>query len=173
MFIISISKGRIFILSLIILFKIKIFIIEKIYRKLILKTNRKNIIIILIKNKDLIKSIKLGFSNLNILGDDSFNIKKKINIIKIKSILFYNSNKFIITKFIFFIKKFFIKNMYMKFNGSLEVFTYYNKIGILEISETNKTLYENMCYPKIFLKKINICICYNNIKKFIFKILKC
>lgn len=145
----------------------KIFLLDIIHRKILLKTNRKNIFIIIIKNKDLLKITKIGISNLCIIGTD-LNYNKKIKnhyCIKLKSLLYVNNNFYNTTKFFNIINYYCFKNFFLKFNGSLEFFLNFKKFGILDITETNKTLYENNFFPILLLTKINLIIVNNNFKK--------
>ncbi|MFI4913495.1 MAG: hypothetical protein ACH6QR_00620 [Candidatus Carsonella ruddii] len=174
MIFITLPKGRNFILSLYILNKIKLKLLEIIFRKILLKTNRKNIFIIVFKNKDLLKIINFGISNICISGSD-IKIKKikKIKIKKIKSCIFLNNNIYIITKLFNILNYYNLNLNVIKFNGSLEFFVenvniINNNNGILDITETNVTLYENFLFPKKILKKINIYLIYKNLKKKIF-----
>ncbi|XRA05469.1 MAG: hypothetical protein ACN6LP_00255 [Candidatus Carsonella ruddii] len=175
MIFITLPKGRNFLISLYILNKIKLKLLEIIFRKILLKTNRKDIFIIIFKNKDLLKIINFGVSNICISGSD-IEIKnlKKIKIKKIKSCIFLNNNFFIFTKLFNILNYYNLNLNIIKFNGSLEFFVkninIINNInnGILDIKETNTTLYENFLFPKKILKKISIYLIYKNLKKKIF-----
>ncbi|ATX33481.1 hypothetical protein CUN91_00755 [Candidatus Carsonella ruddii] len=173
MIFISIPKGRNFLFSLLILKKIKIILLEIIYRKIILKTNRKNIFIIILKNKDLQKILNYGLTNLSIIGSDLLinNYKKIIKLKKINSYLFLNNNNIIVTKFFNLCNYYNIKKFNLKLNGVLEFFSNFKNYGLLDITETNKTLYENKLFPKKFLQKINLFIILKNLKKKIIKII--
>lgn len=173
MIFISVPKGRNFFFSLYILKKIKIILLEIIYRKIILNTNRKNIFIIIVKNKDLEKIINYGISNISLIGSDIvYKNIKKIKIKYIKSCLFINNNKFIFSKFFNILNYYNINNFVIKFNGSLEFFLKINNNGILDITETNTTLYENNLFPKKIIQKINLLIIFKNLKKKIINFLK-
>ncbi|MBY0585474.1 hypothetical protein K5B08_01090, partial [Candidatus Carsonella ruddii] len=65
-----------------------------------------------------------------------------------------------------------IKKFNLKFNGVLEFFQNFNNNGLIDITETNKTLYENNLFPKKFLIKIFLFIIYINLKKKIIKFFK-
>lgn len=171
MIFISIPKGRNFFFSLLILKKINIILLEIIYRKIILKTNRINIYLIVLKNKDLKKILKYGFINLSIIGSDLLfnNFLKKIKLEKTDSYLFLNNNNIIVTKFFNLCNYYNIKKFNLKFNGVLEFFLNFKNYGLFDITETHKTLYENKLFPKKFFKKINLFIILKNLKNKIIK----
>ncbi|MGK2912695.1 MAG: hypothetical protein ACSLEI_00250 [Candidatus Carsonella ruddii] len=172
MIFITLPKGRNFLPSLNILKQIKIKLLEIIFRKILLKTNRKNIFIIIFKNKDLLKIINFGISNICIIGSDvKINKIKKIKINKIKSYIVLNNNIYIITKLFNILNYYNLNLNIINFNGSLEFFSNNNNNinnGILDITETNITLYENFLFPKKMFKKINLYLIYKNLKKKIF-----
>ncbi|WP_433927755.1 hypothetical protein [Candidatus Carsonella ruddii] len=174
MMFISIPKGRNFVFSLFILKKIKIILLEIIYRKIIIKTNRKSIFLIIVKNKDLEKMLNYGITNLSIIGSDILhdNFKNKIKLKKIKSYLFLNNDNIIVSKFFNLCYYYNLKKFNLKFNGVLEFFLNFKNIGLLDITETNKTLYENNLFPNKFIKKIFLFMILKNLKKKIIKFIK-
>ncbi|BCG49271.1 hypothetical protein [Candidatus Carsonella ruddii] len=167
MILISVSKGRNFFPSLNVLKHIKIFLIKIIHRKILLKTNRKNIYIVIIKNKDLLKLLKYKIFNLSIVGKDLVFQKniKKIKLISFKTCLYINNDFYIITKYHNILNYYKMHNFNLKIYSSLEFFLNFNKKGIIDITETNKTLYKNFLYPNNFIFKIDLFIIYINIKK--------
>ncbi|MFI4878690.1 MAG: hypothetical protein ACH6QP_00290 [Candidatus Carsonella ruddii] len=169
MIFITLPKGRNFLPSLYILKKIKIKLLEIIFRKILLKTNRKNIFIIIFKNKDLLKIINFGISNICVIGSD-IKIKnlKKIKIKKTNSCVFLNNNTYIITKLFNILNYYNLNLNIIKFNGTTEFFMNNINNGILDITETNTTLYENFLFPKKKLIKINLYLICKNLKKKIF-----
>ncbi|XZR52641.1 MAG: hypothetical protein ACM3Q7_00280 [Candidatus Carsonella ruddii] len=171
MIFISIPKGRNFNNSLKFLNFLNIKLINNIFREVILKTNRKNIFIIIFKNKDLKKIIKFGIINISFIGSDLiFNKKYKKNILYyLNSFLYINNNNILFTKYFNVCNYYNLNIKIIKFNSVLEFFLKLNNIGTIDISETNKTLLDNNLFPKKFLKKIGFYIIYNNLKKKIFK----
>ncbi|WMC20511.1 MAG: hypothetical protein PNH44_00290 [Candidatus Carsonella ruddii] len=174
MIFISIPKGRNFNNSLKFLNFVNIKLINNIFRQVILKTNRKNIFLIIFKNKDIRKIIKFGIINVSFIGSDLiFNKKIKQNILcNLKSFLYINSNYTLITKYFNVCNYYNLNKNLIKFNSVLEFFLKLNNIGTIDISETNKTLFDNKLFPKKFLKKITFFIIYNNLKKKIIKNIK-
>ncbi|AGS06544.1 hypothetical protein [Candidatus Carsonella ruddii] len=167
MILISVPKGRNFFFSLNILKYIRIFIIKIIHRKVLLKTNRNNIYIVIIKNKDLLKLIKYKIFNLSIVGKDLIFKKKikKIKLISFKTCLYINNNIYIITKYHNVLNYYKMHNFNLKIYSSLEFFLNFKKKGIIDITETNKTLYKNFLHPNNFIFKIDLFVIYTNIKK--------
>ncbi|XZR53052.1 MAG: hypothetical protein ACM3Q5_00290 [Candidatus Carsonella ruddii] len=167
MIFISIPKGRNFNNSFKILKILNIKILNDIFRKVILNTNRKNIFLIIFKNKDLKKIINFNIINISFLGSDLiFNKKKKKNnLFFLNSYLYFNNNNLLITKYFNICNYYNLNFNILKFNSVLEFFLKLKNIGTIDISETNTTLINNNLFPKKFLKKINFFIIYNNLKK--------
>ncbi|WP_123912606.1 hypothetical protein [Candidatus Carsonella ruddii] len=174
MIFISIPKGRNFFNSLFFLSNLNIKLINNIFRKIILKTNRKNIFLIIIKNKDIKKINQYKIINISFIGSDLI-FKKKIKKNKLfflKSYLYINNNFFLLTKYFNICNYYNLNINIIKFNSSLEFFLKIKNIGIIDISETNITLKKNKLFPKKFIKKIIFFIIYNNLKKNIIKYIK-
>ncbi|MGX7576894.1 ATP phosphoribosyltransferase [Candidatus Vidania fulgoroideorum] len=188
--IIYISKGRIFDICKNFLKKKKIFI-EKKSRKLILRTNVKNLYIVQFKSNDLVKYLNEGLIDNCIMGSDvyyEYNLnnefkKKKINIFKCRiSIISKNNhnkkNIKVFSKYINISKKYFkkknIKAKFSKFNGNLEL----NVIAgfcdyITDIVETGKTIKVNKLKElKSFFKVRGFFVFNKKIKKKKKKIIK-
>ncbi|BFI90870.1 hypothetical protein [Candidatus Carsonella ruddii] len=174
MIFISISKGRNFSNSLLFLTFLNIKLINDIFRKVILNTNRKNIFIVVFKNKDLKKIIKVGFVNISFIGSDLIFNKKYNNdfLYFLNSYLYLNNNILLFTKYFNICNYYNLNINIIKFNSVLEFFLKFKNIGTIDISETNKTLLENNLFPKKFLKKIGFFIIYNDLKKKIKKSIK-
>lgn len=167
MIFISVPKGRNFYFSLNILKHIKIFLIKIIHRKILLKTNRNNIYIIIIKNKDLLKLLRYKIFNLSIVGKDLVFQKniKKIKLINFKTCLYINNDFYIFTKYHNVLNYYKMHNFNLKMYSSLEFFLNFNKKGTIDITETNETLRRNFLYPNNFIFKIDLFIIYINIRK--------